>query len=40
MWFEITHYDDKKEMTIVNLLETMWVVRYPWQTEITHVRES
>ena len=26
-WFEITQYKDKKSMTIVNLVETTWLVR-------------
>ena len=26
MWFEINKYNDKKEIMIVNLVETMWLV--------------
>ena len=37
-WFEITEYNDKKAMTIVNLVETMWLVQYPWPVEITYDR--
>ena len=29
-WFEIMQYSDKKLMKIENLVETMWLVRYPW----------
>ena len=28
-WFEIIQYDDKREISIVNLVETMWLNRYP-----------
>ena len=31
-------YIDKKAMTIANLVETMWLVRYPWPVEITYDR--
>ena len=26
-WFEITQYNNKKAMTIANLVETMWLVQ-------------
>ena len=32
-WFDITQYNDKKSMTIANLVETMCLVRYPWPVE-------
>ena len=35
-WFEVTQYRDKKSMTIANLVETTWLVRYPWPVEITY----
>ena len=35
-WFEVTQYRDKKAMTIVNLVEATWLVRYPWPVEITY----
>ena len=35
-WFEITQYHNKKSMIIVNLVETTWLVRYPWTVEITY----
>ena len=35
-WFEVTKYSDKKDMTTVNLVETTWLVRYPWPVEITY----
>ena len=37
-WFEVTHYRDKKAMTIANLVEPTWLVRYPWPVEITYDR--
>ena len=37
-WFEITQYNDKKAMKIAKLVETTWLVRYPWQVEITYDR--
>ena len=37
-WFEVTQYRDKKPMTITNLVETTWLVRYPWTVEITYDR--
>ena len=35
-WFEVTQYRDKKAKTIANLVETMWLVQYPWPVEITY----
>ena len=35
-WFEVTKYRNKKSTTIVNLVETMWLVWYPWPVEITY----
>ena len=35
-WFEITQYVDKKEITIANLAETTWLVRYLWPLEIMY----
>ena len=28
-WSEITQYDDKRAISIENLVETMWLTRYP-----------
>ena len=39
-WFEVTQYNDKKFMTIANLVQTMWLSRYPWPSEITYARRS
>ena len=41
-WFEVTPYDDRKVTMIANLVETMWLSRYPWTSEITydHISES
>ena len=35
-WFEIVQYDDKREITIANLVETMWLSRYPIPIEIMY----
>ena len=35
-WFEITQYNENKSMTIKNLVETMWLVQYPWPVEIMY----
>ena len=39
-WFEITQYNDKRSISIVNLVETTWLSRYPIQMEITHDQGS
>ena len=35
-WFKITQYINNKEMTIVNLVETTWMVLYPPPVEIMY----
>ena len=35
-WFEVTHYNDMKDMRIANLVETTWLVRYQWPVEIMY----
>ena len=40
VWFELIKYYDKKSMTIANLVETKWMSRYPWPTEITYDRRK
>ena len=35
MWFEIAEYDDKRAMSIANLVETTCLSRYPRPIEIT-----
>ena len=35
-WFEIAQYDDKKAISIVNLVETTWLYRYIRPIEITY----
>ena len=32
--FEITEYNKNKSMNIVNLVETMWLLQYPWPVEM------
>ena len=38
--FEIVHYDDKRAIAIANLVETMWLSRYPIPIEITYDQGS
>ena len=33
--FEIIQYNNKKEMGVENLVETAWIISYPWPIEIT-----
>ena len=33
---EITQYDNKRAISIVNSVKTMWLTRYPRPMEITH----
>ena len=33
---KITEYNDKHAITIVKLVETRWLIRYPWPTKITY----
>ena len=39
-WFEISEYDDKRAISIANLVETTWLYRYPRPIEITHDQGS
>ena len=39
-WFEIQQYDDKKSITVANIVEQEWFSRYPWPTQITFDRGS
>ena len=39
-WFKVMEYSDKHAISIANLVETTWLTRYPWPTEITHDRGS
>ena len=34
-WFKIMQYNENKYITIVNLVETTCLTRYPWTIEIT-----
>ena len=38
-WFKITQYDDKRLISIANLVEITWVTRYPGPTEIAYDKE-
>ena len=35
-WFEIQEYDDKRAITIANIVEQQWLTRYPWPSMITY----
>ena len=35
-WFKITQYDNKRAISIRNLIETTWLTRYPIPMEITY----
>ena len=35
-WFEISQYEDKKVISITNLVETTWLSRYPRPIKITY----
>ena len=37
-WFEIHQYDDKKSITIANIVEQQWLSRYPWPVKVTFDR--
>ena len=39
-WFEIVKYDDRKAISIANLVETMWLSRYPRSIEIMYDQGS
>ena len=40
IWFKIMQYNDKRAISITNLVETMWLTRYPRPIEITHYQRS
>ena len=37
---ELTQYSNKKAMTIANLVETVWLVRYQWPVESRMTKEE
>ena len=39
-WCEICEYDDKRSITVANIVETQWLCRYPWPTQVTVDRGS
>ena len=39
VWSKVTQYDNKIAMKIANLVETTWLSRYPWPSEIMYDRE-
>ena len=34
--FEVTQYNDKRQMEITDLVETTWIYRYPRPMDITY----
>ena len=39
-WFEVHQYDDKRSITVANIVEQEWLSRYPWPTQVTFDRGS
>ena len=39
-WFEITQYNNKRVISIADLVGTMWLSRYPRPMEITYDQGS
>ena len=39
-WFEIHQYDDKRSVTVANIVEQEWLTRYPWPTQVICDRGS
>jgi hypothetical protein len=39
-WFEIAEYDDKKSITVANIIEKQWLTRYPRPSIVTLDRGS
>ena len=39
-WLEITQYNEKRAMSIINLLETTWLTKYPTPMEIMYDQGS
>ena len=37
-WFEITQYNDKRAISIANLVKNTWMYRYPRPIEITYAQ--
>ena len=35
-WFEIMQYDDKRPISIANLVENTWLTKYPRAMEINY----
>ena len=39
-WFELHQYNDKKSITIANIVEQQWLSRYPWSIQVSMDRGS
>jgi transposase InsO family protein len=39
-WFEIHQYNDKRSITVANIVKQEWFSRYPWPTQVTYDRGS
>jgi transposase InsO family protein len=37
-WFEIHQYDNKRAMSVANIVEEEWFSRYSWPTQVTFDR--
>ena len=40
IWFKVTQYDDKRAISIENLVQTTWSTRYPRPMEIMYDQGS
>ena len=39
-WFEVHQYNDKRSITVANIVEQQWFCCYPWPTQVTFDRGS
>ena len=39
-WFEVCQHDDKRSVTVANVVEQEWLSRHPWPTQMTFDRGS
>ena len=40
VWFVLTQYYNNRVINIKNLLETLWMIIYPFPVEITYINGS
>ena len=39
-WFEIHKIEDKRSITVANIVEQEWFCRYPWPSQVIFDREG